>query len=333
MPMHKTQKSWMLLAATICFACDAPGDPPSASLDAVVAAAPADEPVAPDFDADLLEACSMDDDNACEGLDHLANASVTRKCASHPTSAQIEAMEADFAIRAVDAPVGARSSIPVWFHVITKGSGAANGDVSDAQLNEQLSILNAAYAAGGIGFTLAGIDRTVNASWYTMTPGSAAEQQAKATLRRGGPRTLNFYLANIGDGLLGWATFPEWYNGDPLDDGVVVLTASLPGGSAAPYNLGDTGTHEVGHWAGLYHTFQSGCAKNATTGGDRVVDTPAEQSAAFGCPTGRDSCKNIAGKDPITNFMDYTDDACMDTFSPNQFTRMNQMLATYRATP
>jgi hypothetical protein len=134
----------------------------------------------------------MDDDNACEGLDHLANASVTRKCASHPTSAQIEAMEADFAIRAVDAPVGARSSIPVWFHVITKGSGAANGDVSDAQLNEQLSILNAAYAAGGIGFTLAGTDRTVNNAWYTMTPGSvrrAAGQGDPAQGRQGATST------------------------------------------------------------------------------------------------------------------------------------------------
>lgn len=231
-------------------------------------------------------------------------------------------------INAATAPMG--GTVNVYFHVINKGSGTANGDIPTSMINDQMTVLNNAYAGSGWSFNLVSTDRTTNSTWYTMGYGSSAETAAKTALRQGTADDLNIYTANIGGGLLGWATFPSSYSSKPNMDGVVLLTESLPGGSAAPYNLGDTGTHEVGHWMGLYHTFQGGCARSATSGGDYVSDTPAEKSAAYGCPTGRDSCKNLSGKDPITNFMDYTDDSCMYLFSAGQGTRMNSQFATYR---
>ena len=216
--------------------------------------------------------------------------------------------------------------INVYFHVINKGTGIANGDISSQQIQDQITVLNAAYAGTGWVFNLVSTDRTTNATWYTMSPGSTAEAQAKAALRQGSADDLNIYSANPGGGLLGWATFPSSYASNPKNDGVVLLYSSLPGGTAAPYNEGDTGTHEVGHWMGLYHTFQGGCSKD----GDYVSDTPAERSAAYGCPSGRDTCRT-AGFDPINNYMDYTDDYCMFELSPGQDARMDATFSTYRA--
>lgn len=215
--------------------------------------------------------------------------------------------------------------INVYFHVIRQSVGGA-GDVPDKWITDQMSVLNAAYAQYNFSFNLISVDRTTNATWYNGCYGSA-EGPMKSALHKGSADDLNIYSCNPSNGILGYATFPSSYSSQPLLDGVVLLDQSMPGGNAAPYNEGDTGTHEVGHWMGLYHTFQGGCNGS----GDYVADTPAESSPAYGCPGGRDSCRRNAGIDPITNFMDYTDDYCMFEFTGGQATRMDDQFAVYRA--
>ena len=171
--------------------------------------------------------------------------------------------------------------------------------------------------------------RFVNApQWYEVVPGKP-ERDMKRELYRGDSETLNVYAANIGAGLLGWAYFPQGYNnGNDYKDGVVLLDESMPGGTAGKYALGDTLPHEVGHWLALHHTFNNGCSAS----NDFVVDTPKEASPAFNCPIGRDTCA-APGDDPIHNFMDYTQDSCMDMFTAGQVQRMNDAWIEFRAIP
>lgn len=258
-----------------------------------------------------------------------------RRCGSYLSPEKMEIAERDFQTKLAALKAANGGELPlaprvfnVYFHVIKSTAGA--GSISNQQIQDQISVLNAAYAPNSWSFNLVSVDTTVNDSWYTAGPGTTAQTAMKNALRIGGKADLNIYANNIGGGLLGYATFPSSYASRPKDDGVVLLNQSLPGGTAVPYNLGDTGTHEVGHWVGLFHTFQGGCSRQASTGGDSVADTPAEKSPAYGCPVGSDTCGNIAGLDPITNFMDYTDDACMNTFSTGQFTRMTSQCATFR---
>jgi hypothetical protein len=217
-----------------------------------------------------------------------------------------------------------KRTVPVYFHIL-QSSSDPNGSVTDAQVTAQIKVLNDAFAPAGLNFLLVAVDRTTNDAWYGFGFGSTEEREAKTALRRGGKESLNIYTAALDGFTLGYAFFPMDYRKDPINDGVVVLNTSLPGGTAAPYNLGDTVTHEVGHWVGLYHTFENGCLSP----GDRVSDTPAEAFPAFGCPVNVDSCTS-PGLDPTDNFMDYVDDICMVRFTTGQNIRLRLQLAIYR---
>ncbi len=230
-------------------------------------------------------------------------------------------------------------TIPVHFHVVYRADGT--GNIPDSRLDAQIAAMNEHFtgldtpayrtAAANMSFRFvrSSVTRTQNDTWYAAGPGSSAQTQMKNALHTGSADDLNFYT-NSGGGYLGWATFPNEYAGASAQDGVVCYWASLPGSNYVPYNEGDTGTHEVGHWLGLYHTFQGGC----TTTNDGVSDTPAERGPTYGCPSRNlDTCKSKSypGIDPYENFMDYTDDPCMYKFSLGQADRSDTMWATYRA--
>jgi hypothetical protein len=257
-----------------------------------------------------------------------------RRCGSAvKDEAELRRINSDIAKAnmARDATPSGPITIPVHVHVINKGAGIENGDIPDSQVTAQIDTLNQAYSGSHspFRFELASTDRTTNADWFSVSPGSAEESAMKSTLRTGGAGELNLYFADLGGGLLGWATFPSDYSSEPNMDGVVIHYGSVPGGSIQSYNLGQSATHEIGHWLGLFHTFQGGCSGT----GDGVSDTPAERTPASGCPTGRDTCTGaaFAGEDPIHNYMDYSYDSCMTEFTPGQVARTTDAWRTYRA--
>lgn len=225
-------------------------------------------------------------------------------------------------------------NIRTIFHVVS--DGAIVGDERtrmEGMIISQMDVLNDAFSGTtssfasdtAFRFTLTDTTWTDDPALASAAPGKV-EKAMKAKLHVGNSETLNVYAADIGGGLLGYAYFPKGYNnGNDYLDGVVILDESMPGGEAIPYDEGDTLTHEVGHWLMLEHTFAGACSAS----GDGVADTPREAYPQFECGT-YDTCP-APGLDPVRNFMDYTEDACMNMFTPGQADRMSDAWLAFRA--
>ena len=136
-------------------------------------------------------------------------------------------------------------------------------------------------------------------------------------------RYLNIWVCTLGGGLLGYAQFP---GGPPATDGVVILNTAFGtrGSATAPFNLGRTVTHEIGHWLNLRHIWGD---TEDCSGSDFVADTPNAEGPNYGKPAfPQISCSNGPNGDMFMNYMDYVDDDAMFMFTPQQVARMHATL-------
>jgi len=245
-------------------------------------------------------------------------------------------------------------TIPTYFHVIHSGTTGKQYTYASnpAYIQNQIKAINFGFRGlvnpaftpypsrsypryttmdsdSKIQFCLAGTTATDNASWYQ----GKNEIAMKTALKKGGAESLNVYV-NTAAGYLGYAYFPQ--SNDFVQDGIVILNDSMPGGSAAAYNEGDTLTHEAGHWLELEHTHEYGCSgpgdyMNLASPSTNYSSVKAcESTSTFGCPVNLNNCVGDGGNNPIHNFMAYSDDNCMDQFTPGQKMKVQQAWETYR---
>lgn len=256
-------------------------------------------------------------------------------------------------------------TIPVVVHVIHNGDAYGTGEnIKDEQVLSQITVLNQDFrkmagtpgdntnpvgADTEIEFCLAVRDPFDNPSnGINRVQLTAAAYNSINAVELIKPQTqwdpnkyLNIWVVNLGGGLLGYAQFPTNSTNPNVaaSDGVVIghryfgSVAVYPQGTySAPYNRGRTATHEVGHFLGLYHIWgdNNNCTVTANDSmQDFCLDTPPAASENYGCPF-VDSCMSDDFLDMVENYMDYTNDLCMNIFTFNQRTRMRNFLSTFQ---
>ena len=237
--------------------------------------------------------------------------------------------ETDIDVLPVDDGLGA-INIPVYVHVVLPNAS----DVTDKQITDQITVLNNDFNSTNTNLLPSGATNFINDATITdisfsltgtfrhndPTSSWGTNDSVKYAYPPISPEThLNIWVCNIGGGILGYAQFP---GGNLSTDGIVLLYSSLPGGSAAPYNLGRTATHEIGHYLNLRHIWGDGRCRQD----DFVTDTPSSDRSNYGCPSYPTVHCNSA--DMTMNYMDYTDDACMYMFTDGQRNRLRAIFAS-----
>lgn len=297
----------------------------------------------------LLFSCQNDQAESSD-VNANADASARRTCATQEVfDAQLEA-DPTLAIRMNEIEaftsknlltgrlVNGKIEIPVVVNVLYR---TAAENISDARIQSQIDVLNKDFNAlnsdynsvpalfsgvkanVGITFVLDQIIRksTTKTSWGTN---DAVKKVAQGGLAPTSPTTkLNLWSCTIGGGILGYAQFP---GGASATDGVVIDSKylGLAGSASAPYNLGRTATHEVGHWMNLRHIWG-----DANCGSDLVTDTPTHNDANYGVPAypHYSTCTGTP-VEMTMNYMDYVDDNAMYMFSQGQKNRISAIFAT-----
>lgn len=259
---------------------------------------------------------------------HIVNTSIPSKiCGTGPPSAALLDFHIQFntnSRRKRAIPQTSNVTVDTYIHIVSTNN--QSNMVTKAMVENQIGVLQSAYASSNITFNLISTDYTVNDTWAT----DQNDADMKIALRKGNYSALNIYyqtnlsttVYGVPSQLLGYCTLPTNVIYSPCDgcakaefpasdyamDGCNILAGSMPGGQVVGYNIGKTSVHEVGHWFGLLHTFQdNSCASDDT--GDFIDDTPKQSVSTDGCPVGKDSCPDAPGVDAIHNFMDYSTDA------------------------
>lgn len=252
-----------------------------------------------------------------------------------------------------DHPQGEHSravyTIPVVVHVVYN---TATENISDAQIHSQIAVLNKDFsrtntdagntpvvwrniaANSGIQFCLAtkdpnGLPTTGITRTATSVTAFTENNNVKRTANGGKDpwsrdKYLNIWVCDL-SGIIGYAQFP---GGPAATDGVVIdyKAFGTTGTASVPFHLGRTATHEIGHWLNLRHIW--GDDASACTGSDLVGDTPNQADENYGCPVFPSiSCSNTPNGDMFMNYMDYSNDACMNLFTNGQKARMQALFA------